>query len=247
MFTKDPSHKILFLEDNLVLSETIKELLEYIGYSEIKILQSGENIIHEIDSFNPSIVLMDIKLKGKTDGIEIAEQIRNTYSLPIIFISSFNDPDTIHRVKNVNPEGFISKPFSKETLAINLELILHNYYHQKAKSTIIAEKQTDGNLFIRDRGWLKKINIEDINYIKTEGSYTRIFTKDKEFILRSTIREIMANLPTNKFIRIHKSYIVNFDNIDAVSPSEVMIGNSNIPISKTYYADLQARINKINS
>ncbi|MFD2035250.1 LytR/AlgR family response regulator transcription factor [Belliella marina] len=240
-------NKILLIEDNVILAETIKELLVISGFDNIKVLPNGINIEEEIESFEPDLFLMDIKLQNEKDGIMVATRIREITATPIIFISSFNDKATIERVKDVNPEAFIVKPFSKETLIITIEIILNNHY---VKSTVNQEPENKIDneiLYIRDRGWLKKIKVFEIDFIKTEGSYTRVITKDKEFTLRSPIKDIISNLPCGVFLRVHKSFIINLKNIDAINSKELIIGNHNIPIGKNHYAELQNRITKINS
>ncbi|MCH7414379.1 response regulator transcription factor [Belliella sp. R4-6] len=240
-------NRILLIEDNVILAETIRELLLISGFDNVKTLPNGVEIEKVLNSFEPDLVLMDIKLQDEKDGIIVAKTIRSLKSTPIVFISSFNDKATIDRAKEVNPEAFILKPFSKETLNITIEIILNNHY-SKSDRNLEIENQIDNDiLYVRDRGWLKKINVYDIDFIKTEGSYTRIITKDKEFTLRSPIKDIISNLPSGIFIRVHKSYIINLKNIDAINSKELIIGNHKIPIGKNHYSELQNHITKINS
>ncbi|MCH7396486.1 response regulator transcription factor [Belliella sp. DSM 107340] len=240
-------NRILLVEDNVVLAETIRELLLISGFDNVNTRPNGIGIEEVLESFEPDLILMDIKLQDENDGIMVAKKIRALKPTPIIFISSFNDKATIERAKNVNPEAFILKPFSKETLNITIEIVLNNHY-TKTNSAMETENQVENDiLYIRDRGWLKKINVYDIDFIKTEGSYTRIITKDKEFTLRSPIKDIISNLPVGIFIRVHKSFIINLKNIDAINSKELIIGNHTIPIGKNHYSELQTYITKINS
>lgn len=239
--------KILLIEDNALLSETVKELLELSSYKVVSTLKSGENIDHHLSLQNPDLILMDIRIEGNLDGIELAKVIKRKAEVPIIFITSFSDSQIIERVKEIKPEGFILKPFSQETLTTTIELVLskfytenENYGHHKSSNKM------DDTFFIRDRGWLRKIKIHDIQYIKTEGTYTHIITESKSFTLRSPIKDIAPNLPETDFKRVHKSYIVNVNRIDAVSAKELKINEEIIPIGRNYHADLQKMIQKLN-
>ncbi|EOZ97149.1 response regulator receiver [Indibacter alkaliphilus LW1] len=239
--------KILLIEDNILLSETIKELLELNGYNVVKSLSSGENIESHLNRFNPELILMDIRIEGDLDGVQLAKKIKNNLNIPIIFVTSFSDAEIIERVKEVKPEGFIIKPFSQETLSTTIELVLSKYYTEKQPSNSISHsKNGDDTFFVRDRGWLKKIKIKDIQYIKTEGTYTHIITDTQNFTLRSPIKDIAPNLPENDFKRVHKSYIVNLNRIDALCAKELKIKEEVIPIGRNYHSELQKMIQKLN-
>jgi two-component system, LytTR family, response regulator LytT len=97
-------------------------------------------------------------------------------------------------MENISKKQFYGscKQFSKETLTVNLEILLHNFYSKNSSIEMSSDSNSLDFFFIRDRGWLKKVNVKDIEYLKTEGSYTIIITKEKEFTLRSTIKEIKS-------------------------------------------------------
>lgn len=239
--------RILIIEDNKLLSETIKELLELNGYSVVKVLNSGQNLKNHITETSAEMILMDIRIEGHLDGIDLAKKIREFTHLPIIFISSFTDSQIINRVKEVKPEGFIIKPFSQEVLTTTIDLVFSKFYSEiHDKNNEFHKPTVEDTFFIRDRGWLRKIKIKDIQYIKTEGTYSHIITNNQTFTLRSPIKDIAPNLPTEYFKRVHKSFIVNINNIEAISPKELKINDEILPVGRNYYPDLQNMIQKLN-
>jgi DNA-binding LytR/AlgR family response regulator len=90
-----------------------------------------------------------------------------------------------------------------------------------------------------------KVNIEDILYIEAERNYCRIYSKEKEYLLVMTLKDMDLKLPQQHFIRIHRSYIVNLSQIHEVATSHIVIGKKAIPISKSFKEELLKRLQTI--
>ncbi|MFC5624521.1 LytR/AlgR family response regulator transcription factor [Algoriphagus winogradskyi] len=238
--------KVLLVEDNFNLSENIKEILSLRGYDIVKILDQAETALSIIEENSPDLVLVDIKLKGNKTGIELAEELRQTIDLPIVFLTSASGKEIVKRVNHIQPDGFITKPFTSNSLVTSIELAMERHKVNLKKSAD-QQKNTNTDLFIRENGWLKKILISDISYIKAEGTYTHIFVKEKQYTLRNTVKDLMKKLPENQFSRVHKSYIANMEKIEALSSNAVKIDNIEIPIGRNYYHTLLQNINKLSN
>jgi len=85
---------------------------------------SGADAIQCAEKLRPDVVLMDIALKGTMDGIEAAGLIKKNFDIPVIFVSTRSDNATIMRAMEVNPDGFIKKPFNDDDLRIAIHLAL---------------------------------------------------------------------------------------------------------------------------
>ncbi|MDR7132632.1 DNA-binding LytR/AlgR family response regulator [Algoriphagus sp. 4150] len=238
--------KILLVEDNFNLSENLREILGLHGYEIMETLDEAETALLIIEEAAPDIVLVDIQLKGTKTGIELAEELRLRMDIPIVFLTSASGSDVISRVKHVRPDGFITKPFTTNSLITAIELAIENH-KSNSEGSYKQEKNACSDLFIRDNGWLKKIIINDINWIKAEGTYTHIFVNGKQYTLRNTVKDLMQKLPYDQFSRIHKSFIVNMNKIEAFSSTTVKIEDSEIPIGRKYYQTLLKNINKLSN
>lgn len=102
-------------------------------------------------------------------------------------------------------------------------------------------------IFIRDKGCLTKIAYTEIVYLKGDGNYTTLVTRDKSFSLRNILKEFEELLPTDMFLRIHKSFIVNLEEIRTISPKEVSVRNEKVPVGRTYYQTLLGGVQKLGS
>ncbi|MBD8490824.1 LytTR family transcriptional regulator [Echinicola sp. CAU 1574] len=102
-------------------------------------------------------------------------------------------------------------------------------------------------LFVRDKGCLRKVKFKNILWLKGDGNYTTLVTKEKVYSLRNILKEFEAILPEDEFVRIHKSYLVRLDRITTISPKEVTIETEKVPVGRTYYQKLIHGINKLGA
>jgi CheY-like chemotaxis protein len=119
--------RILVVEDEMIIALDIKQRLERMGYAVLGTEVSGEQAIQKAEILKPDLVLMDIKLRGKMDGIQAAEVIRNKFQLPVIFMTAFADEPTIQRARITETFGYILKPFEEGELNLNIEMALNKH------------------------------------------------------------------------------------------------------------------------
>ncbi len=119
--------RIIIIEDNGIISYELRVLLEGKGYNVISIKKSGEEAVIEILREKPDLVLMDINLSRKMDGIEAAEKIHSILDTPIIYITSYCDEITFRRAQKTNPIDYVIKPFDGVDLCSRIETALYKY------------------------------------------------------------------------------------------------------------------------
>ncbi len=115
---------ILLVEDDRITSRLIQKYILDIGYNLAGAASSGEEAARLIEAKEPDLVLMDINLEGRLDGIESAKDINSRFSLPFVYITSSSDYSTIERAKESNAYGYIIKPFDKRDLRATIEMAL---------------------------------------------------------------------------------------------------------------------------
>lgn len=247
MNTSISAKNIVLVEDDPNLAANLEDMLDLYGYEVPGILDNAETAFQIIIQLHPDLILLDIQLKGEKSGIQLAEKLRTHTNIPIVFLTGSSGIDVVRKIKHLKPEGIITKPFTAEGLITNIELALEVFALRAIDTRISNEHKNQTEFFIRENGWLKKINIQEITWIKTEGNYTHIFIVNKQHTLRNTVKEVMEKLPVEQFIRIHKSFIVNIDKIEALSSSAVKIANQEIPIGRRYYQALMTKIPKLTN
>jgi len=126
-----PIPRILIVEDDEIIRSLIVAMLERKGYSVVGQYDSGEEAILRAAELEPDLVLMDITLKGKMDGVAAAQYIFQLFHLPIVFLTAHCDDTLLERAKNAQPLGYILKPFTDKDLSSNVSLALYNHGMRK--------------------------------------------------------------------------------------------------------------------
>lgn len=238
--------KILIVEDEMLIAANIANQLETFGYEVIGIIPRGEEAIKVVQNDKPDLVLMDINLKGEIDGIETAKRIQQEGQIPIIYLTANSDDEHFNRAKATNPYAFLSKPFKRLDLQRALELasvrILQENNEPKTEQNGL---KLEDRIFVKQNDLMCKILIADILYLEADRNYCQVFTKDKNYLLVNTLKNMEEKLPTQSFQRIHRSYIVNLKEINEFNHNNITVGNKILPLSKELRPELLARLQTI--
>ena len=231
--------KIVVVEDEIIIADHLCETLESLGYQVFEPAISFSEGKELIDSVKPDIAILDIHLSGKKDGIDLAKYIRENHDIPFIFLTSFSDKSTLERAKRVNPPAYLVKPFNKEELFTSIEIALFNY-----QKTINIEIPKKNYVFVKQKQQFVKIYFKDILFLKSDHVYTEIFVKNGEkYIIRESLGEY-ANRLNEDFLRVHRSFIVNFQHITRIEANLLLINTFEIPISKQHRNDILEKLEK---
>ena len=124
---KTEKANILIVEDDRNVAIYIRQTLEGFGFDAIEIAVSGEEAVRKAKEMNADMVLMDIVLKGKMDGIEAAVMIKEQLNIPIIYLTAYSDDKRVQRAKATKPVGYLLKPFQQRDLQQGIEIALQQY------------------------------------------------------------------------------------------------------------------------
>jgi PAS domain S-box-containing protein len=138
--------RILVVEDERITAEDIKDGLKSLGYEVPAVVHSGEEAVRKAEEIRPDIILMDIELEGKMDGIEAAGQIKKHFDIPVIYLTAYSDESTVERAERTEPSGyvlkepsgFIYKPFKESELHSIIELTIYRHKIEKNHDQWIA-------------------------------------------------------------------------------------------------------------
>lgn len=119
--------RILIVEDESIIALDISNIIKSLGYSVAGVSRSGEDCLEMIPKNPPDIILMDIRLYGKMNGIETADEIRKSFGLPVVFLTAHADNNLLEDAKRAEPYGYILKPVNKSDLHSAIEVALYKY------------------------------------------------------------------------------------------------------------------------
>jgi two-component system, LytTR family, response regulator len=240
--------KTLIVEDELIIAEDMKGMLQEMNHQVIGIAGDCEEAKEILDHDIPDIALIDIHLRGGDDGIELARSIRAKYDFPILFITSYSDKATVDKAKQVNPDGYIVKPFEKEDLFTAVEIAIYNYANKQKSVPSTQQGETRNavikdSIFVRKDYLLIKIKFDDLMYFRSELNYLELCCREEKHLIRSTLWEFMDKLPSGTFLQIHKSYGVNIKYITAVDNAHIWLKDITIPLGRSYMDIVKKALN----
>jgi DNA-binding LytR/AlgR family response regulator len=221
--------KILVVEDEILIADTICHFLEGKGYNVFEPVVSFEEAISSIHEDRPDIILLDIQLRGAKSGIQLAVELEKHFLIPFIFLTSNSDSQTLSEAIETNPSAFLTKPFNKDQLFAAIEIASRNKPVSDAERKQIIE-----NIYVNVGNEFIKVVFEDILFLKSDNVYVELHLKDgTRIVTRSTLLKISALL-NDDFLRIQRSYIVNTNNVDRVGRNLVTIGSVEIPVGEKF-------------
>jgi len=235
--------KIVVVEDEIVIADNICEILSDLGYDVAEPAISYSEAIKTINQHNPDLAIIDINLRGKKDGIDIAQTLKSDYYFPYIFLTSNTDKKTVERAKKVTPSAYLVKPFRKDELYTAIEIAISNFEKTTVEADLNDIATLNQSLFVKQNKLFIKVKFKDIIYIKSDHVYVEIFSKDNhKFLVRGSLNDYISKLDNN-FVRIHRGHIINLKHITIIDQDYVKVGNQEIPIGKNYREELLQRVN----
>lgn len=225
---------LLIVEDELLLAQDLQTKLVQLGYDIIGTATSGEEALGIVNRKVPDIALLDIDLAGEMSGIEFGSYLKNTYQIPIIYLTQFSDLNTFKRAKMAKPSSYLIKPANIWDIVRAIELSLEN--HAIAISNVPGEEYfLQKALYLRNRDQrFERVDIQDIQFLKAAGSYTEVCTRLKKFTFSENLSHFERALVIPQLVRVHRSWMINVNNVDMIDESFLYIGEERIPVGKTY-------------
>lgn len=208
--------KILIIEDEFLIADLIGIILRRNGFSNIEHANTIEQATLAIQQDEPEVCLVDIRLNNE-NGIDFA-RILQQRQIPFVFITANNEMETIRVAALTNPQAYLSKPINEKDLIATLEIIRAKFPNH------LVVKTAKGKVRIRQ---------SDILFIQADNVYSKIICESRTYLERITLKELQEQLDSY-LIRVHRSFIVNKNRIEAYKSNEVSIGSHKIPVAKQY-------------
>lgn len=227
-------------------SLALNVLEEYISrLNNMELLARCSNAIEALNIINsqrPDLVFLDIQMPGLS-GIELARSLRN--QTKVIFTTAYHD----FAVEGFDLEAvdYLLKPVSFERFMRAVEKFSNLYGHKPAPSNL--ETRTTGQpyneafIYLRADKKMVKVFLHQILFLESQKNYTRVVTSEREIISHLTITALEEKLPASKFLRIHRSFIVALDKIEAFSSTHIQTGRHELPIGRNYKETVESVLN----
>lgn len=242
------SYNVLIVEDDPQIAESLSDMLEIIDHKVVGIAASYDEAMAKLAEGEVEIALLDIQLQGEKTGIDVAEKIKSDLNIPFIFTTAFADKETIKKAAEHGPYGYIVKPYGMKDINAGIEIAIENH-KSFGQSTGDAEEETgvfnSESLFIKANSRIVRVEIKDILFVEAKGDYAVFKTKEKGYIVHTTIKNVEQKLDPALFVKVHRSYIVNINKIVDIEENNLLIDQQVIPVSRGQKSLLMGKINSI--
>jgi len=215
----------------------LKKMKQYIGRVDflnlVALIDNAVDAINFIKQNKVDLVFLDIQMNDLT-GIEMLESIS---SKPLIIFTTAYENYALQGYE-LNITDYLLKPisFKRFLKAVDkvTEVIQTKNNTQSTEQNEISKTTANEYVFIKTDKKMQKVLFDEILYIEAMKDYVKIWTKTDRIITLSNIKNFMEKLPAEHFIRIHKSYAIALDKIDAIKQKQLEIAGKDIPVGNTY-------------
>lgn len=213
--------KILIAEDEVLIADYIKEILENNGCENVFMAHSVSETQEKMKTLQPDVVLMDINLEGHFEGIKLCKEKNEETS--VIFITGQTDSKMVENALATTPESYLTKPIREVDLLTAIKIII--------------QKKQKQYVFVKDGYSDIKLKLADIVYIQSDRNYLDIITTNSKFTVRNTLLEFSKVLPSS-FKQIHRSIFINSSFLEKKSSDEVVVNSFKLPLSRNFRQNL---------
>jgi len=198
-------------------------------YSSALETKNGLNT-HQVD-----LIFLDIEMPV-LNGFELLDVLNKKPQ--IIFVTG--KTEYAFKAFNYDATDYLHKPITRDRFNASVEKALEHH------RLLMNQNEEEGeHIFVKSNLKKRKVYIKDIKWIEALGDYVKLVTEETSLVVLSTMKAFEAELPNGKFLRIHKSYIVNLDKIDRFNSKNVEVGAYEIPLSRNKKTQLVDALNNI--
>ncbi|MBV8251155.1 MAG: response regulator transcription factor [Chitinophaga sp.] len=225
----------LIVDDNKLARTAMKQLASHVDY--LKVVGECSSAMEAYNYFQKEkidLLLLDIEMPGMS-GIELTRNLGKNG--PIIIFTTVKKDYAVEAFE-LNVADYLIKPVSPARFIQAMERA-REIYDSSNREIQVSDLEF---VFIRDNGVLKRIRTDEILYLEAMGDYVKLFTAQKFHAIHTTLKSLEEKLPANKFMRVHRSYIVALDKIESIEDGSIIIQKNAIPIADAYKAALNSRL-----
>lgn len=233
------------VDDEPLALELIKDYAGRMPFLKLEgLFESGIEVLDWLHINSTDLILLDIMMPEIT-GIQFIEALNNKPM--VIFTTAYED----YALKGFELDvvDYLLKPitfdrFLKAVLKARERIQKKVNGSMTERTAYNYSEAEEDHIFIRSGGHLKRIEFKSIMYIEGMSDYLKIHTDNERIMTLMNFQTMLGLLPSRRFVRIHRSYIINLERIDSIESKSVLIGSKYIPVSKNFRDDLLNHINK---
>jgi two-component system, LytTR family, response regulator len=240
--------RVIIVDDEELARQVLREYLAQVADVEVVAeCANGFDAVKAANDLQPDLVLLDVQMP-KLDGFEVLDLLGG--AMPVIFTTAHDEYAL--RAFQIHAVDYLLKPFSPERLAEAMARARERIAAGRAATpkSLVAETQRrfPDRILVRDGGNVHVIPIEALDYAQAQDDYVLLRTSGKNHLKEQTLADLEASLDPRRFVRIHRSFLLNIDRITKVelyakdSRIAILKDGTKLPVSRSGYARLSERL-----
>ncbi|HXS38035.1 MAG TPA: LytTR family DNA-binding domain-containing protein [Flavipsychrobacter sp.] len=227
----------IIIDDEPMARKLLQEYIEETDF--LTLVGTAENplkVTSLLNKFEVDLIFLDINMP-KINGLDF---LRSAKNLPMVIMTTAYGQYALDGFE-MSVVDYLVKPFSLDRFlkaaqkALELKLLRHKK---------VSEKSDGEYFYVKCNNRIEKIMYNDLIYVEAMANYITLYTTKGKLIAYLTIKGILEQLPSEFFLQVHKSYIVNINNIKAIEGNVLHLGDNRISIGASFYNDVMSRILK---
>ena len=229
--------RTIIVEDELMAQKSLENLCGKNKNIElVEIYSSAEDALAKINESNIQLVLLDIEMPGMS-GLEMMDEM--SYLPQVIFTTG--NKEYAYEAFEYDITDFLKKPITPERFSKAIEKVVD--VASKQDQTALASIENE--IYLKTDGRYVRLAYDDILYFENVGDYIKAITSHGNYIFHETLKALDAKISNPRFLKVHRSYIVNMGKIKDIEDNSIVINDKLIPVSRAYKSLLMKSINII--
>lgn len=229
--------KCIIVDDDDISRLITKKLCE--KHQQLELINQFDSPVDALKFLNNEeidLIFLDIHMPT-FNGFDFMETLK---SKPQIILTTSDENFALKAFEYPLVVDYLLKPINEQRFNKALEKV---NFKAVLSTTLVEAKENQKHLFVNVDKRLVKIDLNDINLVEAKGDYVLIKTKEKNYIVHSTLKNVQDKLPESIFCKVHRSFLINLSKIVDIEDSSIVIGNDVIPISRSNKQDLMDKLN----
>lgn len=225
----------LIVDDEPAARRLLQEYIEEIDF--LRLAGVAENPLKAAGLLNNEqvdLIFLDVNMP-KMNGMEF---LRSSMNLPMVIMTTAYGQYALDGFEMAVVD-YLVKPFSLERF---LKAVQKAFDLEQLKQKAVSDTAETGYFFVKSNGRIERVNHDDLLYVEAMSNYITLYTKTAKLVVYLTIKGILEQLPSGKFVQVHKSAIVNIDKINAIEGNMLRIGDVKITVGQNFHDEAMKRI-----
>jgi len=231
--------KTIVVEDEPLARKSLERLCERSDKLELTgSFENAESALEFVEENSIDLIMLDVEMPGMS-GLELMDKLPY---LPQIIITS-SKPEYAFEAFEYDVTDFLKKPINRERFVKAIEKVVERDSALTTQHNNRSSASAANELYVKSDGRYTRLSYNDILYFENVGDYVKVVTKEANYTIHGALKSIDAKLEYPRFLKVHRSFIVNLDMIVDIEDNSLVIAKKMIPISRAHKSVLMNSLN----